>query len=128
MSMESVNPATGLPVRSFAFTPEEKVEWMLRKASAAAKRWRAVTFERRASFLNVATEILLRHQEAFTVPMAEEMGKPVEQGRVEIEKCARAYDYVAEHGAGNHDRTHGQAPVAPDLTDRGISRPQPQFK
>jgi succinate-semialdehyde dehydrogenase / glutarate-semialdehyde dehydrogenase len=99
MNMESINPATGLLIRSFPSTPEQKVEELLRKARAAATAWRGVRFEQRAALMNAATEILLRNRETFAVLMAEEMGKPVAQGQVEIEKCARACDFFAEHAA-----------------------------
>src|SRR5204863_3004052 len=41
--------------------------------------------------------ILRRDKEQHATLMAREMGKPIEQGRAEVEKCATCCDYFAEH-------------------------------
>jgi succinate-semialdehyde dehydrogenase/glutarate-semialdehyde dehydrogenase len=59
---------------------------------------RRMPFVQRAEALRRAAGLLEAGQEAFARLMAEEMGKPVTQGKAEVMKCATACRHYAEHG------------------------------
>ena len=60
--------------------------------------WKKLGFEARAHVLVAVAHLLERDKNNFARLMAHEMGKPITEGRAEIEKCAWACNYFAEHG------------------------------
>ena len=97
MNLHSVNPATEETVGVFPEASDAEVSQALERASKAQAVWSRTTIGERASlFRNLARE-LRRTVEDAARRMADEMGKPVVQGRQEVEKCAGACDYFTEH-------------------------------
>jgi succinate-semialdehyde dehydrogenase/glutarate-semialdehyde dehydrogenase len=95
--MQSINPATGEVIETHAEHSASEVQHIVESAVAAQAKWRALKFSERAVLLRQAATILRRDKEQHAVLMANEMGKPLEQGRTEVEKCATCCDYFAEH-------------------------------
>jgi succinate-semialdehyde dehydrogenase/glutarate-semialdehyde dehydrogenase len=62
--------------------------------------WRDCSFTERAALLRKAAEILRLHAGEYAELLALEMGKPLAQGRAEVEKCAWGCEYYADHAAG----------------------------
>ena len=90
--MESLNPATGESIQTYPEMTREEVDAILEKADAAYQDWRHTSFLQRSSLMKKAGEILRARKEEFARLMALEMGKPVAQGRGEVEKCAWVCD------------------------------------
>ncbi|MBI3010576.1 MAG: NAD-dependent succinate-semialdehyde dehydrogenase, partial [Candidatus Omnitrophica bacterium] len=97
MPLISVNPATGETIQSYPETPLSEVSGILQQANSVFAVWRRTPFAIRASLMKQVGQMLRKQAEAFARLMAQEMGKPVTQGRSEIEKCAWVCDYYAEH-------------------------------
>src|ERR1043166_276602 len=95
--MKSIDPATGAVVQTYSGHTDAEIQNALERAVAAQRAWRELRFAERAGPLRRAAAILRRDKEQHVTLMAREMGKPIEQGRAEIEKCALACDYFAEH-------------------------------
>ncbi|MEK6777662.1 MAG: NAD-dependent succinate-semialdehyde dehydrogenase [bacterium] len=100
MSLKSINPATGDVLKVFEEWTDGKVRATLEDVHKAFLIWREVSFEQRAGLMKKAAGLLRSRQAGYAKTMALEMGKPVTQGRAEIEKCALACEYYAEHAAG----------------------------
>src|SRR5262249_33493119 len=66
-------------------------------AHAAAARWARASFAERAAPLARAAELLRARVEPLAALMAAEMGKPLAQGRAEVEKCAEGCAFFAGH-------------------------------
>jgi len=99
MALESINPANGETVRAYDEMSADQVTTTIHAAHAAFLTWRRTTFEERAGPLRRAAEILEERSGAYAELMAVEMGKPLEEGRAEIEKCAGVCRYYADHAA-----------------------------
>lgn len=97
MSIQSLNPATGEELRSFVETSSEDIEVTLKQAHQAFLSWRRTSFSRRAELMRAAATILEKNATEYARLMALEMGKPILQGRAEIDKCAWVCRYYAEH-------------------------------
>src|SRR5215213_6531001 len=95
--MQSINPSTGEVIATY--TPHSLLDAAraVESAAAAQIKWRALSFAERGAFFKRAAVILRRDQEQHAVLMAREMGKPLAQGRAEIEKCAVSCDFFADH-------------------------------
>jgi succinate-semialdehyde dehydrogenase/glutarate-semialdehyde dehydrogenase len=59
---------------------------------------RTISFADRATCLRKAAGLLEERQDDLARMMAEEMGKPVTQGKAEAVKCATACRHYADHG------------------------------
>jgi succinate-semialdehyde dehydrogenase/glutarate-semialdehyde dehydrogenase len=100
MSIASINPYTGRVLRRFPAFTWPKTERMLSQAHRAAATWQRTTFAERARVLTQAAALLRERQNDLARLMALEMGKPVTDGRAEVEKCAVCCEYYAAHGEG----------------------------
>ncbi len=97
MSLQSINPATGEILETFAETSATEVERILATAHAEFLAWRDVPFAGRAELMRRAAAVLRARKTEFARTMALEMGKPIVQGEAEADKCALTCEYYAEH-------------------------------
>lgn len=109
--IESVNPATGERIDSYETPDEAAVERALTDAWSAFEAWRDRPLREREALLSDAADVLRADGDRFARVMTEEMGKPIEQSRGEVEKCAWVCDHYAEH-AGSYlaDDAHPSPP------------------
>ncbi|WP_426062124.1 NAD-dependent succinate-semialdehyde dehydrogenase [Hymenobacter sp. B1770] len=97
MPIESYNPHTGRVLRRFSAYTWPKTERILDQAHRAAAKWQTTSFAHRAEILRRAAELLRERQDDLARLMALEMGKPVTDGRAEVQKCASCCEYYADH-------------------------------
>lgn len=98
--MQSVNPATEELLGEFpGMTFETALEWT-KKARAAQKSWSQKSIQQRCVFLKNLAKALRSHLEESSKLMTLEMGKPIGQSRLEVEKCAWLCDFYAEAASG----------------------------
>ncbi len=117
MSIETINPATGDTLATYEETSPEQVEHVLREADRAFVSWSQTDVEQRGRLLHRAADVLRARANDYATLMAQEMGKPVAQGKAEVEKCAWVCDYYADHGA----RFLADEPAATDATRSYVS-------
>ena len=110
MTFESINPATGKRLASYPQTDPQAVQAALEEAARVQVAWRRTPMSERAKRLQAVGARLRQDQERLARLMAEEMGKPIAQGRSEVEKCAWVCDYYAESA----ERFLAPEPVATD--------------
>lgn len=97
MSVTTVNPATGAPLESYQETTTGQIERLLGQAHGAAASWRAtVPVDRAKALARLAAE-LRGHRDELASMATREMGKPLADSRAEVDKCAWACDWFAEH-------------------------------
>ncbi len=99
MSLEAVNPATGELIREYEEMDRGQVADIIENAQHEFRSWRKVPFKGRAELMRAAANVLRREKDEFARLMAQEMGKPVRDGRSEVEKCAWVCEYYAERAA-----------------------------
>lgn len=97
MELQSVNPATGVPIQSYTSHTDREVADKIAETYKAWQLWKESSFPERAALLQRAASSLRRNKEKLARIMALEMGKPVLAGIAEIEKCAAACDHYANH-------------------------------
>jgi succinate-semialdehyde dehydrogenase/glutarate-semialdehyde dehydrogenase len=96
MALEAVNPATGEKINTYLEMTPDEVESRICRAHQTFVDWKTRTFSERAELMKEAAGVLRDKAGEFARLMALEMGKPVRDGRPEIEKCAWVCDYYAE--------------------------------
>lgn len=97
---ESVNPANGEHIASYPVLQGEALETVLSTGKAAATTWQTTEFAERAALLRAVADQLRNNRDTFTDLMTREMGKPVREGRGEVDKAAWCAEHYAEHGEG----------------------------
>jgi succinate-semialdehyde dehydrogenase/glutarate-semialdehyde dehydrogenase len=97
MPLVSLNPATGETIATYPSWEDEKIDAVVDRVFARNAAWRERDFAERGLVLGAAAGALRAQAEELSRLMAEEMGKPVAQGRVEVEKCAWVCDHYAEN-------------------------------
>ena len=97
MSVQSFNPATGEVLETFTATSPAEIERILAAAHAAFLEWRTVPFAARSERMREAARVLRAAKAEHARTMALEMGKPIVQAEAEVDKCASACEYYAEH-------------------------------
>ncbi len=97
--MRSIDPTTGESFAEFQeHTPKEVCE-LLAHAEEIAPAWRGTPFEERARLMRRAGMILREKRSGHAALMTREMGKPITQAEAEVDKCAAACDFFADHAA-----------------------------
>ncbi|MHA2306932.1 MAG: NAD-dependent succinate-semialdehyde dehydrogenase [Candidatus Hodarchaeales archaeon] len=97
MSLKSINPSTGELIEEYKEYTRDEVDIILQEAQDAFLSWRLTTFDERKALMNEAAQILRNKADEYAKLMALEMGKPIQGGRAEIEKCAWVCEYYAEN-------------------------------
>src|SRR4051812_23882561 len=91
----SVDPSNGLLRGERQPATARALERSLTRVRSAFEGWSAAAIPERAEVLRRLGSVLRERSERHALLMAEEMGKPLAQGRAEVEKCAWACDYAA---------------------------------
>jgi succinate-semialdehyde dehydrogenase/glutarate-semialdehyde dehydrogenase len=97
MALVSINPTDGEPISTYPEMTPGEVDAALASAVTAFENWRRAKFEQRASIVRGVARELRAHKSGLARLMATEMGKPLNQGESEVEKCASTCDYFADH-------------------------------
>jgi len=97
MSVESINPTTGEILRKYDEMSPEHIAATIEKADRAFTSWRTTSFGERAERMRAAGRIVREKTDEYARLMADEMGKPLAEGRAEVEKCASVCEYYAEN-------------------------------
>jgi succinate-semialdehyde dehydrogenase/glutarate-semialdehyde dehydrogenase len=97
MSIESVNPTTGEVLKRYDEMTPEEIAATIEEVDRAFTSWRTTSFGERAKHMRAAGRILREKRDEYARLMADEMGKPLAEGRAESEKCAWVCEYYAEN-------------------------------
>ena len=99
MGFASVDPTTGQVFKNYELMPADEVAANVAQCQTAFLKWRDLGFADRASCLHRAAALLRQGAAEHAAIMAREMGKPMREGRAEVEKCALGCEHYAEHAA-----------------------------
>ncbi|MGZ3695891.1 MAG: NAD-dependent succinate-semialdehyde dehydrogenase [Bdellovibrionota bacterium] len=98
-SIQTIDPANQKILKEYAVHSASDLDRILASAHQASSSWKRSSMEERQKLLRNLAHHLRRDQEFLAELMQREMGKRLEEGKAEIEKCAATADYYAEHGA-----------------------------
>ncbi len=98
MSVQTIDPATGQPLASYEETSPESVDAVLGAAHRGAAAWRLTSPAERAEGLHRLAGALRDRREELALMATREMGKPLVDSCAEVDKCAWACEWFADHG------------------------------
>ena len=117
MPIESLNPATGKVIKTYDGHTDLEVVDIIQDVHTAQQEWKRFSFADRSLPMRKAAEILRQRKEPYSLLMADEMGKPVSQGRSEIEKCAWVCEFYAEQA----ERFLAEEPIATEASESFVA-------
>ncbi|MBT8173454.1 MAG: NAD-dependent succinate-semialdehyde dehydrogenase [Nitrosopumilus sp.] len=94
--IKTVNPATEEEISSFNPMGKIQVFDLVRKAKRAFPEWKK-DYEKRRSYVYNLVEHLKRNKTQLAKIATSEMGKPLKESIGEVEKCAWALEFYADH-------------------------------
>ncbi len=92
------NPVDGSELAHYPYFDAGQTEAALASGFAGQREWAALGVDRRASLLHAIGQRLRARLDECAELIADEMGKPIAEGRAELGKCARLCEHFAEHG------------------------------
>lgn len=96
---KSINPYTLETVYEIEMhTPSQAREILENAQNAYENYWKTTTFEQRAELLNAVAKEMKNNLDEYALPMTEEMGKPINEARGEVNKAAWAAEHYAQFG------------------------------
>lgn len=98
-----VSSCTGNQWKSYVQATEQDVENSIEAARKALPSWRNTPSPERGRYLRKIGDLLLEHSDIFAELMAHEMGKPVSQGKGEVNYTAGYFHWFA----GEAERIYG---------------------
>ncbi len=97
MTIQTINPATGRQLASYPFHDNTQVDQILEHAQRACRTWSSMQVEDRVGVLERLSAAFRDQIDDLASLVTTEMGKPVREARAEVEKCARTFQWYADH-------------------------------
>ena len=95
MKLASINPFSGQVIKEYEQLNDDEIMIKVNDAQKAFYNWKDTNFSERKYALKKVSHTLLDNINEYSRLMAIEMGKPIQDGRAEIKKCAWVCDYYA---------------------------------
>jgi succinate-semialdehyde dehydrogenase/glutarate-semialdehyde dehydrogenase/succinyl-CoA reductase len=92
-----VNPSTGEEIKTFSAMDKNQVFDLVGKAKRAYPEWKK-NYEKRRSYIYNLVDHLKKNKTELATIATSEMGKPLKESIGEVEKCAWALEFYADHG------------------------------
>lgn len=97
--LQSIDPATGKLIAQYEQHTDKNIDAALNKAVDTYEDWRKMSFTKRGAILKKIAKEIRKEKNNLIALAASEMGKPIQQGQYEVEKCASTLEFYAERGA-----------------------------
>lgn len=97
MKILTINPATEEILREFDEHSDSEIEGILNGTSLRFKQWKQTSFKVRSDLMMNLAKTIREKKTELPRLMALEMGKPINQGISEAEKCAWVCEFYAEN-------------------------------
>ncbi len=98
MTVTTINPATEEVIKDYYHMSQKEVMAVLDAVHQAFLEWKVLSVQQRASYFIKLAGVLRKNKEPYAQLITQEMGKPITEARIEVEKCARTAEFYAEKG------------------------------
>jgi succinate-semialdehyde dehydrogenase/glutarate-semialdehyde dehydrogenase len=95
--LKVINPTNGKIVNTYQEHTAKEINEIINLSYNTFKGWVKSSYKERSALMKNAAGKLRSNSEKYAHLMAVEMGKPINDGKAEIEKCAWTCEYFAEH-------------------------------
>jgi len=116
-----VNPATAEVEKEYPTATDAEVQDALARSHAAYGAWRTTGKDERATILNRVADLYEERADDLAAIIAREMGKPLREGKGELQLVVSIYRYYADHGP----ELLADAPLNPAMGGSALVRKEP---
>jgi acyl-CoA reductase-like NAD-dependent aldehyde dehydrogenase len=96
--IKTINPATEEIIQEYEVMTKEQIDDKVKKAQNAFQEDWKKDANKRTDLLHDFANELRKNKENLAMTATKEMGKAIKESRSEVEKCAWAIEYYADHG------------------------------
>ncbi len=97
-TVETKNPATGEIIHRWTCHSQDEAELLIDRAHGAFLSWREQPMQDRVAIIEKIADLLEASKQELAEMMTRQMGKPIAQSKMEVDKCVEICRYVAESG------------------------------
>lgn len=97
MVFKSIYPYTLETIAEYGIMSEAVLESKLDLSAKAYRHWKKTSFAERSALMIRVADLLIQHRDEYATLVTNEMGKILREAKAEVEKCASACRYYAEH-------------------------------
>lgn len=101
MGFTTIDPASGEMLRRYPFMSDDALDAALTTAREAQRTWAAVSVDKRARTVARLAAHLRQRDRKLAQIVTMEMGKPLGEAVMEVDKCASGCEYYGEMGAAH---------------------------
>jgi succinate-semialdehyde dehydrogenase/glutarate-semialdehyde dehydrogenase len=116
-----VNPSTGEVEKQYPTATDAEVQDALSRTHAAYAEWRTTSKDERARVLHRVADLYDERADELAAIIAREMGKPLREGKGELQLVASIYRYYADQGPG----LLADDPLDPAMGGSAVVRKEP---
>ena len=95
--INSINPSTGKLIQEYNIYSDKEILSIIDKVSDEYNTWKEVSFKERSSVLHAIADALDKNIEEHAKMISLEIGKPIVESRMEVEKCVWVLQYFADN-------------------------------
>ncbi len=95
--LQATDPTSGKPLQAYPSLDTAALDARIGAAQAAFVDWRGRGFDERAAVMNRVADVMGKDEERLALLMTDEMGKPIQEARAEVQKAAWCARHYAEH-------------------------------
>lgn len=95
--MKTINPATEQLIQNYSEMSSQDVKSIIESAHHTFLGWRETPFKARSELMKNAAKVLIQNKQKYALLITTEMGKVYKEALLEIEKCAWACEFYADH-------------------------------
>lgn len=99
MAFKSINPFDGSVGNSYRPLNGRQLKKKIHQSEKAFANWKSLSVAQRAVLFLTVADVLLKRKDELADAATLEMGKPITEARLEVQKCALACRYYAENAA-----------------------------
>lgn len=97
MNITSVNPWNLEEIERFDAMTIEQASEIIESCDQCFQSWKTTSYEHRAEKMKAVAQLLETNVEQYAKVITLEMGKPINEARAEVKKCAWVCEYYADH-------------------------------
>ena len=95
--LKSINPVNGDIVGVYPQLSNQEIDQIITDAENEFHSWKKIPIKERCQYFKFLADTILIRKDELAQLMALEMGKPLSQGKAEIEKCAFVCSYYSDN-------------------------------
>jgi len=97
MQLKTINPYTLREIQTYQTFSNNEIDKVIENSDVAFNFWKGEKIEKRCSYINNLSNVLINNAEQLAILAANEMGKPITDGINEVKKCASLCNYYAKN-------------------------------